>query len=277
MPKIRVSADLKYDVQTPSNFMFQIAAATSAGQTVESETLSIGGQSQPPEQVIPPYGMRAHVFEAQPGPLEVHYSADVVTNPQRMDTPGKVLPMDELPAEAIPFTYPSRYCESDVLAPAAADEFAAVMGDDLRVAAVADWVASRLDYVPGTTTAVTTAADVYLSREGVCRDYAHLATALTRALGVPVRYTAGYVVDLQPPDFHAVIEAYVGGHWHLYDATRLAPLEGFVRIGSGRDAADVSFASFSGQAVMTEMSVDAKFLDDTKTDPSDLTPLSLDW
>ncbi len=55
---------------------------------------------------------------------------------------------------------------------------------------------------------------------------------------------------LDPPDFHGFFEAYLGNHWYLFDATRLAPLAGLVRIGMGRDAADVPFATIIGAATL---------------------------
>ena len=45
------------------------------------------------------------------------------------------------------------------------------------------------------------ACDVLVQRAGVCRDYAHLAITLCRALCIPARYV-GYAVGLTPPDFH---------------------------------------------------------------------------
>ena len=90
-------------------------------------------------------------------------------------------------------------------------------------------------------------------RRGVCRDFAHLAITLCRAVGIPARYISAYAWQLQPPDFHAVFEAYLAGPdgagaWYLFDPTRMAALDGLVRIGAGRDAADVAFCSIYGTA-----------------------------
>ncbi len=86
----------------------------------------------------------------------------------------------------------------------------------------------------------------------MCRDFAHLAIALCRAVGIPARYISAYAWQLLPPDFHAVFEAYLhgpaGGAWYLFDPTRMAALDGLVRIGAGRDAADVAFCSIFGDA-----------------------------
>jgi transglutaminase-like putative cysteine protease len=124
-----------------------------------------------------------------------------------------------------------------------------------RVAAICDWINSNIDYQPGTSNVSTSACDVLIQRVGVCRDYAHLAIAFCRALCIPARYISGYAVGLQPPDFHGFFEAYLGSRWYLFDATRKAPVEGFVRIGTGRDAADASFATIVGEASLTGITV----------------------
>jgi transglutaminase-like putative cysteine protease len=120
-------------------------------------------------------------------------------------------------------------------------------------------VYDHLEYTPNSTGPTTTAADVLLQGTGVCRDYAHLAIALCRGVGIPARYISGYAVNLQPPDFHGFIEAFLDGRWYLFDPTRLASTRGLVRIGVGRDAADVAFATLSGSSVLTNKSVWANF------------------
>jgi len=148
----------------------------------------------------------------------------------------------------LPYLNPSRYCESDRLAKFAYDEFGSLDPGYARVSAIVEWVHRHLDYVPGSTGPSTTACDVLVGRAGVCRDYAHLTISLCRGLGIPARYLAGYAVDLQPPDFHGFCEVWLGDRWYLVDATRLAPVAGFVRIGTGRDASDASFSTIIGSA-----------------------------
>ena len=103
-----------------------------------------------------------------------------------------------------------------------------------------------------------------LKRTGVCRGHAHVSISLCRALGIPARYVSGYAVDLEPPDFHGFFEAFLDDRWFLFDATKLAPVESLVRIGIGRDAADVAFATLIGEANMTGKNVWA-----TNSDPTD--------
>jgi transglutaminase-like putative cysteine protease len=164
----------------------------------------------------------------------------------------------EMPAEVLTYLNPSRYCESDLLARFAFEEFGEMARGFSRVQAICDWVWEHLDYTSGSTNSLTTASDVLLQRTGVCRDYAHLAITLCRGVDIPARYVAGYAVGLQPPDFHGFMEAFLGGKWYLFDPTRLAPVSGMVRIGVGRDAADVSFATLTGNARMIEKNVWAR-------------------
>ena len=70
---------------------------------------------------------------------------------------------------------------------------------------------------------------------------AQLPVAL-RALGS----TTAPIPALGPPDFHAYVEVLIGGAWYLFDPTGISPITGLIRIGTGRDAADVSFATIFG-------------------------------
>ncbi|GAB4267487.1 MAG: hypothetical protein Kow0065_18090 [Methylomicrobium sp.] len=101
----------------------------------------------------------------------------------------------------------------------------------------------------------TSAFDTATERIGVCRDFAHLGIAFCRALNIPARFVASYAYGLTTPDFHACFEAYLGDRWYLFDATRLAPQNGIVRIGTGRDAADVSIATIFGTVYMNDMRI----------------------
>jgi transglutaminase-like putative cysteine protease len=78
---------------------------------------------------------------------------------------------------------------------------------------------------------------------------------------IPARFVAGYAYVLQPPDFHAYFEAYLDGTWYILDSTRLAPQTGLIRVGTGHDAADTSFATIFGPATFSSMKVTMELLD----------------
>ncbi|UOG92770.1 MAG: transglutaminase family protein [Candidatus Thiothrix sulfatifontis] len=255
---INVFCKLDYTIINPTSFVFNIAPALTNFQQLHQEALIITPYTSAEWLNVGDYGSRLIRFQSQPGTLTVEYCATV----QLMSVLTPAMPLEEiqfsaLSAEILPYLNPSRYCESDRLSSFAFKEFGQLPTGYARVQGIADWVYHNIDYIPGSTDALSSACDVLIQRAGVCRDFAHLSIAFCRAIGIPARYVAGYAPELQPPDFHGFFEAYLGGKWYLFDATKLAPVSGFVRIGTGRDAADASFATLVGQATMDSMVVSA--------------------
>ena len=125
------------------------------------------------------------------------------------------------------------------------------------MAALCDFIHRRTAYERGSTDVRTTALDVLTDARGVCRDFAHLGIALTRALGIPARFLAGYAPHLVPADFHAIFEALLlgpdGPRWYVFDATRQTALDGVARIAVGQDASQVAFCSLWGGATAGRM------------------------
>ena len=110
--------------------------------------------------------------------------------------------------------------------------------------AICNWIHDNVEYLRAATP-LTSAFDTATERAGVCRDFAHLGIAFCRAVGIPARFVAGYACA-RTAGFPCVLEAYLNGRWYIFDSTRLAPQTGLIRIGTGRDAADTSFATFFG-------------------------------
>ncbi len=134
------------------------------------------------------------------------------------------------------------------------------------VVAITEWIYANINYTSGSTNSQTSAMDTLNDRVGVCRDFAHLGIALCRALTIPARYFTGYAYQLNPPDFHACMEVYIDGNWIIFDATKLAPLNGLVKIANGRDAADAAVASIFGNAIGTNVNVNCQ-VDDQSFQP----------
>ena len=132
---------------------------------------------------------------------------------------------------------------------------------------ISDWIHDNVEYLRGSTDSMTSAFDTVTQRTGVCRDFSHLGIALCRALNIPARYFSGYAYQLDPPDFHACFECFIGGSWVVFDATRLAHLNGLVQIGTGRDAADAAVASIFGGAKCTAMTVSCRLGEGQKFAP----------
>jgi transglutaminase-like putative cysteine protease len=109
----------------------------------------------------------------------------------------------------------------------------------------------------------------------VCRDFAHVTAALLRGLDVPARLVSVYAPQLQPPDFHAVVEALVDERWVVVDSTRLAPRRGLVRMATGRDATDTAFLTNTLSDIrLLSLIVEATSDDELSDDPDELVELS---
>jgi transglutaminase-like putative cysteine protease len=153
------------------------------------------------------------------------------------------------------FLYPSRYSQSDRLLRLAADHFGKEPNPVMTVQAIVSWLSRNIFYLQGITNANTSSVDTLVERAGVCRDFAHLGIAFCRALNIPARYFSCYATRLDPPDFHACFETWIGGRWFLWDATRLCSPDSVVLIGRGRDAADVSVCTSFGALTLKRQKV----------------------
>ena len=263
MSIIRVGCELRYRVTAPTSFLFNVAVANTTHQAVRQEHFTIVPHAEYTVENVGEEGNRVVRLQAKVGDFSLQYQATVTLEP-KVDDPPTIMEAEhpELPSEVLPYLNPSRYCESDRLLRLAGKEFGEIAPGYSRVAAICDWTHTRLDYVAGSTDARSSACDVLVQRAGVCRDFAHVALTLCRALSIPARYVSGYAVGLNPPDFHGFFEAYLGTRWYLFDATRMAPRDGLVRIGTGRDAADAAFATVIGAATLKDMTVSAQELTD---------------
>jgi transglutaminase-like putative cysteine protease len=250
-----VDCALAYQVNGPSDFLFQIHALNAMDQQVLSESLVVTPPLPVHVYADPTVHHRFLRLHADAGVVELRYRARVQRSPVLPDPTANEVAIADLPDELMHNLMPSRYCESDHLSRAAQKLFGGVPPGLGRVQAVTDWIHENIEYQLGSSQATTTARDVFVQRAGVCRDFAHLGVTFCRALNIPARLVVGYArFDDPPPDFHAVFEAFVGGQWVMFDATRMSPLDELVRIAVGRDAKDVAFATIFGPATMISMS-----------------------
>jgi len=246
--RFSVGCEIGYDVGESSTLIFNIEAMRGGRQTVLNEQLVISPTLAADEKTAIETGNRYVRLTAPRGIVTVRYSAEVELDSLH-NVPAVIeeVPIATLPLDILPFLNPSRYCPSDQLARFANRQFGNIAPGFGRVVEICNWINSEVDYLFGTSDTTTTAADTFAMRAGVCRDFAHLGITFCRALGIPARFVSCYAWQLKPQDFHAVFEAYLGDRWYLFDATRMAALDGMVRIGVGRDAADTAFANIYGQ------------------------------
>lgn len=239
--KLEITAKLAYAFPNPAQTIAAIEAARSPDQTILSEELTVSPSVpliRDHEQATGERRFRAVLS----GEVEIAYRA-LVDNGRRAQLSPEAVQHDwsDLPHDVLPYLLPSRFSPSDEFMRFAQREFGGMRSGGARALAVLDWLHDHLDYVHGVSGPMTTARQTFVDRSGVCRDFSHLGIALTRALNIPARAVSAYAFDLDPPDFHAIYEVYLDGRWWLVDPTRLAPVEGLVRIASGRDAADIAF------------------------------------
>lgn len=252
MVKLDIDILLNYVVLDPTcDFVFNIHPAQTNAQCVVEECLRINDnvRTDLPTDLVA--GNRWLRMRADAGPLTVQYKGTVTidhcaTAPEQLTQ----VPVNELPSDALVYLYPSRYCQSDRLQKFALAEFGHIPPGYERVNAIAEWVRKRTTFQPQTSNATTSAVDTLIERVGVCRDFTHVMVALCRALTIPARFTTGIdygaAASLGPPDFHAYVEVFLSGRWYIFDASGLATPMGLVRLGTGRDAADVAFATIFG-------------------------------
>ena len=252
MIRLNLSIALRYEiVNEPSDFIFNVHAAQTQHQTVVAENLEISPQVVPLVYSDPGHDTRFMRLRTGPGPLSIRYTATVDID-HHAESPAGIeeVPISQLPSSVLPYIYPSRYCQSDRLRRYAAREFGYLRQGYQRVQAIRNWVQQRTAFTTGSSNVSTSGVDTLIEQVGVCRDFAHLMITLCRAVNIPARFVTGidYGADpaLGPTDFHAYVEVFLGSRWYLFDPTGISPPMGLVRIGTGRDASDVSFATMFG-------------------------------
>ena len=249
--RLHYSVALRYEVAGAAEFLLNVHAAQTQRQSVVEESFSTMPERDTTIDVDPATGNRIASFNASEGGLAVSYKALVeishhVMNPADIVAEGPAT----LPVSTMRFLYPSRYCQADLVQQQAWDTFGQIPRGYAQVRAVRDWVQQNLRFQPGASSTSTSVLDTLRDGAGVCRDFTHTMIAYCRALNYPARFVTGvdYGADpvLGPPDFHAYVEVFIGGYWFVFDPTGISPVTGLLRIGTGRDAADVSFATIFG-------------------------------
>jgi len=251
-----VSAELEYDVRFRSAMILSLHAQESPSQNILSEKFEIE-PSIPFTKFRDDHGNRfVRLDTGEHKQLALRYAATVDCDfgVRRADKIAPT-PVTALDHAAVPYLFPSRYCQSDRLGKLAWDLFGDIETPHEKVLRITEWIHENVTYMRGSTNASTSAYDTVTQRAGVCRDFAHLGIALCRALNIPARYFTGYAYALQPPDIHACFECLIGSDWMVFDATHLAHLNGLVRIATGRDAADTAVASVFGSVSCARMEV----------------------
>lgn len=259
--RLDVGCRFRHSLEAPVPAVVQVEPRPDGPHRVVDESWDTAGA--PSRAYRDVYGnlCRRMVIPAGQSEISYHATVDAPGDADPADVGARQLPVDQLPADTLLHTLPSRLCPSDELATTAWRLFGGVDAGWARVQTICDWVHDGVAFEAGSTTPQTTATNVLLQRRGVCRDFAHLAVALCRALNIPARYVVGYLpdIDVVPPDspmdFCAWFEAYLGDRWWTFDPRNNQRRRGRVVIGRGRDAIDVAMVTSYGTAPLVGMTV----------------------
>jgi transglutaminase-like putative cysteine protease len=259
---IRVGFDISLDCDGPTPL--QLALYThprEARRRLGDDRI----QSDPVTEIQPyidDFGNRKARLVAPPGPIRLQSNCTVEDDgrPDIVDPTACQHAVEDLPEDCLPYLVPSRYCESDLLMQDAWNRFGQTPEGWHRVQAICDFVHGHVKFGYAFGRPTKTAADALREGNGVCRDYAHLAIALCRAMNIPARYASGYLGDIGVPpagpgDFCAWFEAYLDGRWYTFDARYNTPRIGRVLMVRGRDAADVPMITSFGSYRLTNFEV----------------------
>ena len=252
--QIRVGYEISYDCPQPTPMLLMLNIHPSrVGDMLHPDPIHTN-PFVPVHTYEDRYGNRCGRIVAPAGRITLSGSTVVRDHgaPDAVHPDAIQHPVEDLPADALLYLLGSRYCETDLLTETAWKLFGSAPTGWGRVKAVCDFVQDRIkfDYMKARPT--RSAWQAFHEREGVCRDYAHLAVAFCRCLNIPARYCTGYLgdigvpVDPNPMDFSGWFEAYLGGQWHTFDARHNKPRIGRILLGRGRDATDVAISTTFG-------------------------------
>ncbi|TWT33875.1 Transglutaminase-like superfamily protein [Posidoniimonas corsicana] len=258
---LQTSCSLEFDAPVATPFLLMLRPRSGGQQWIAREQYVLT-PSVPAVEFTDTFGNLCQKLVSPTGPFTIRTSADINAADFADAEPyARFVPVNHLPIDALPFLYPSRYCESDTFTEMASLITANCAPGYGQCIAIVEYIQQSLQYAPGSGQEIISAAEANTRTQAVCRDMAHLGIALCRALSIPARMVVGYLETLRPMDLHAWFEAYVGGRWFTFDPTQ-HDLEGCrVAIAYGRDAADVAiYTQFGEPLELKRMSVDVQRL-----------------
>lgn len=259
---VRVGCRLVYETNQPTPILLVVRPRPENHQIILQEKLTFRCD-EGAEQFEDERGNITHRWTLPPGQTIVVHDALVQVSPLADDFNRKTfsVPVAQISSAILRYTLPSRYCDSDKMLSFSAAQFGNIINGVDRVIAICNWVQLNIRYVTCSGRPDLSASEIMARGYGVCRDFAHVAIALCRALNLPARYVTGHLPDIgcfdpgTPMDFHAYFEVYLEHHWRVFDARFNVPRIGRIKIAHGLDAVDGSFSTVYGQALLTQFEV----------------------
>lgn len=251
--KIEVGYELIYHCPQPTPMMLMLNVHYTRSSDLYTIDHIVTEPSVPITAYRDGFGNWCSRIVAPAGTIRISTDAVVRDSgaPRAVDTHAQQYPVEQLPEETLVYLLGSRYCETDRLSEIAWSLFGQTPLGWGRVQAICDFVHHHIQFGYEHARATKTALETYQERTGVCRDYTHLAIAFCRCMNIPARYCTGYLGDIgvpviEPMDFSAWFEAYLGGQWHTFDPRNNMPRIGYILLAQGRDATDVAISNVFG-------------------------------
>lgn len=252
---IRYGYDITIDSDGPLPMILQMSARPERQLDLRDTEAFATSPPVPFSTFVDRHGNFCRRLTAPPGPFQITQRALIADSglPEPVFQDAQEMPIEALPDDVLSFLMASRYVDTDLISQAAWDLFGNIAPGWGRVQAIMDWVHGHIAFDYMDADATRTAHDAFLQGKGVCRDYAHLAIAMCRALNIPARYVNAYLGDIgMPPpygpmDFAASVQVYLSGRWWSFDPRNNLRRIGRIVVGYGRDAGDVALISSFGQ------------------------------
>ena len=253
--RIKVGFEIAYAATQPTPMVIMLSIHPSRHRDIVGSEIIVAEPNVPIGFYRDSFGNVCGRLVAPAGGVTLLGSALVGDSglPDAVNPAAEQAPIEKLPDELLLYLMPSRYCETDKLTDIAWSLFGNTEPGWERVAAITAFVHDHVTFGYEHAHHMKSAHDVYEQRSGVCRDFAHLAVAFCRCMGIPARYCTGYMGDIgippepAPMDFSGWFQAYLSGEWYTFDARHNVPRIGRILMGTGRDAADVALSTSFGR------------------------------
>lgn len=261
--RIRCGYEITYECVQPTPMVLALNVHPSRRADLLSPQVLRFSPNVPAREFLDGFGNVLTRLVAPVGDFTVSTLFDIADSgrPDEVVPSAGQLPIDTLPSDVLVFLHGSRYCETDLLANFAWSQFGSTPEGWARVQAIVDFVHDHISFNYMNADSRRTAYGAFMDRTGVCRDYAHLAVALCRAMNIPARYCTGYLGDIgvppvpDPMDFSAWFQVWLGGRWYTFDARHNKPRIGRVLMATGRDATDVAISTTFGMTGLKKFEV----------------------
>ncbi|TPG52015.1 transglutaminase-like domain-containing protein [Sphingomonas glacialis] len=260
---IRAGYQIRYEADTPTPMMAMLSIHPSRHKGLVTPHRIVATPDVPMYDYVDAYGNVCSRVTVPAGGLTLTSDFTVEDSglPDTLTPEAVQHPVEDLPDDVLIFLLGSRYCETDRLGDTAWSRFGHAPAGWARVQAIVDFTHEHVEFGYHYARPTKTAWDTHQERQGVCRDFAHLAITLCRCMNIPARYCTGYLGDIgiapvdAPMDFSAWFEVYLGGAWHTFDARHNRPRIGRILMARGRDATDTALTTTFGAAQLTGFDV----------------------